>query len=154
MSITSPARSILKPARIIASPRIRTLPTTSPLGQRKMSDAPTFGYSERQPTTEEKELIDDFLKLCTCSSRSGGLRLLPRLRLVDQLKPVSSAYARYSPSATFHDPIGLAKGLEAVVSVLVQSALSVLTTATEGAIQQCARHCPTPPHTRGVADTP
>ncbi|GFZ46906.1 hypothetical protein JCM24511_04126 [Saitozyma sp. JCM 24511] len=60
-----------------------------------MSDAPTFGYSERQPTTEEKELIDDVLKLY-------------------QLKPVSAAYARYSPSATFHDPIGLAKGLEAV----------------------------------------
>lgn len=34
----------------------------------------------------------------------------------DQLKPVSSAYARYSPDAVFHDPIGLAKGLEAVVS--------------------------------------
>lgn len=33
----------------------------------------------------------------------------------DQLKPVSSAYARYAPEATFHDPIGLANGLEAVV---------------------------------------
>lgn len=68
MSITSPARSILKPARILASPRNRTLPTTPPLGRRKMSDAPTFGYSERQPTTEEKELIDDVLKLCGCGS--------------------------------------------------------------------------------------
>ena len=36
----------------------------------------------------------------------------------DQLKPVSSAYARYSPDATFHDPIGLAKGLESVVCLL------------------------------------
>lgn len=35
---------------------------------------------------------------------------------VDQLKPISSAYARYAPEATFHDPIGLANGLEAVVS--------------------------------------
>jgi hypothetical protein len=32
------------------------------------------------------------------------------------LKPISSAYARYAPTATFHDPIGLANGLEAVVS--------------------------------------
>jgi hypothetical protein len=36
--------------------------------------------------------------------------------MVDQLKPISSAYARYAPTATFHDPIGLANGLEAVVS--------------------------------------
>jgi len=36
--------------------------------------------------------------------------------MTDQLKPISSAYARYAPSATFHDPIGLAEGLEAVVS--------------------------------------
>lgn len=35
----------------------------------------------------------------------------------DQLKPISSAYARYAPEATFHDPIGIAKGLEAVVRV-------------------------------------
>jgi hypothetical protein len=34
---------------------------------------------------------------------------------IDQLKPISSAYARYAPEATFHDPIGLANGLEAVV---------------------------------------
>jgi hypothetical protein len=31
------------------------------------------------------------------------------------LKPVSQAYEHYSPEATFHDPIGLAKGLDAVV---------------------------------------
>ena len=37
---------------------------------------------------------------------------------IDQLKPISSAYARYAPTATFHDPIGLANGLEAVVSYL------------------------------------
>jgi len=36
----------------------------------------------------------------------------------DQLKPISSAYARYSPSATFHDPIGLAEGLESIVRYL------------------------------------
>ena len=34
---------------------------------------------------------------------------------VDQLNPVSSAYARYAPNAQFHDPIGLAQGLESVV---------------------------------------
>jgi hypothetical protein len=67
--------------------------------------------------------------------------LLPRSRLVDQLKPVSAAYARYSPSATFHDPIGLAKGLEAVVSVLVPLTHLELTSAAEGAIQQFVRHC-------------
>ena len=37
-------------------------------------------------------------------------------RCTDQLNPISAAYAHYSPEATFHDPIGLAKGLEAVVS--------------------------------------
>jgi hypothetical protein len=39
--------------------------------------------------------------------------------MVDQLKPISSAYARYAPTATFHDPIGLANGLEAVVRLLL-----------------------------------
>jgi hypothetical protein len=33
---------------------------------------------------------------------------------VDQLQPTSAVYARYSPDAQFHDPIGLAKGLDAV----------------------------------------
>jgi hypothetical protein len=32
----------------------------------------------------------------------------------DQLKPVSASYARYAPDATFHDPIGIANGLESV----------------------------------------
>jgi hypothetical protein len=32
----------------------------------------------------------------------------------DQLQPTSAVYARYSPDATFHDPIGLAQGLDAV----------------------------------------
>ncbi|WWC88987.1 uncharacterized protein L201_003903 [Kwoniella dendrophila CBS 6074] len=58
---------------------------------------PNFGFKERQPTSEEKALVDDVLQLY-------------------QLNPVSSAYARYDESAQFHDPIGLAKGLDAVKS--------------------------------------
>jgi len=34
----------------------------------------------------------------------------------DQLRPITSAYARYAPNARFHDPVGIANGLESVVS--------------------------------------
>ncbi|KAI5451332.1 hypothetical protein NCC49_001926 [Naganishia albida] len=60
-------------------------------------NAPTFGMQERQPTAEEKALIDDVLQLY-------------------QLNPVSSAYAHYDQSAVFSDPIGIAEGLEKVKS--------------------------------------
>ncbi|RXK35580.1 hypothetical protein M231_07165 [Tremella mesenterica] len=59
------------------------------------SQVPTFGFSERKPSGEEAALIQDVLKLY-------------------QLQPVSAAYARYDQKATFHDPIGLAEGLESV----------------------------------------
>ncbi|GHJ89373.1 hypothetical protein NliqN6_5775 [Naganishia liquefaciens] len=60
-------------------------------------NAPTFGLQERQPTDEEKALIDDVLQLY-------------------QLNPVSSAYAHYDKSAVFSDPIGIAEGLEKLKS--------------------------------------
>ncbi|KAK8864703.1 hypothetical protein IAR55_001955 [Kwoniella newhampshirensis] len=59
------------------------------------AEVPNFGFKERTPTSEEQGLIDDVLQLY-------------------QLHPVSSAYARYDPSATFHDPVGIADGLDAV----------------------------------------
>ncbi len=36
--------------------------------------------------------------------------------VLDQLNPISAAYARYSPQATFHDPVSIAEGLESIVS--------------------------------------
>ena len=77
------------------------------------TSAPNFNFPEKQPSAEEKALIDDVLQLCEWSASP---RRTCAYDCVDQLKPVSSAYARYSPDAVFHDPIGLAKGLEAVVS--------------------------------------
>ncbi|WVR06762.1 hypothetical protein IAU60_003797 [Kwoniella sp. DSM 27419] len=59
------------------------------------STTPDFGFKERTPSSEEQALIDDVLKLY-------------------QLNPVTAAYARYDANAQFHDPIGLAKGLEAI----------------------------------------
>ncbi|WWC62228.1 uncharacterized protein I303_104824 [Kwoniella dejecticola CBS 10117] len=59
------------------------------------STTPNFGFKERQPTASEQALVDDVLQLY-------------------QLNPISSAYARYDTNAQFHDPIGLAKGLEAI----------------------------------------
>ncbi|KAK6909848.1 hypothetical protein I204_04763 [Kwoniella mangroviensis CBS 8886] len=56
---------------------------------------PTFGFKERQPSAEEQALVDDVLQLY-------------------QLNPISSAYARYDTNAQFHDPIGLAKGLDSI----------------------------------------
>lgn len=74
-------------------------PSTNTLGSqvqiRKMSSVPTFGFSTREPSEEEKAIVNDVLKLY-------------------QLHPDSAAYSRYAPDATFHDPIGLAEGLEAV----------------------------------------
>jgi len=60
-----------------------------------MSSIPTFDMPERQPSAEEKAMIEDVLNLY-------------------QLNPISAAYAHYAPEATFHDPIGIANGLEAI----------------------------------------
>ncbi|OCF43052.1 hypothetical protein I317_03146 [Kwoniella heveanensis CBS 569] len=59
------------------------------------AETPNFGFKERTPTASEQALIDDVLQLY-------------------QLNPVSAAYARYDTNAQFHDPIGLAKGLDAI----------------------------------------
>ncbi|KAK1923969.1 hypothetical protein DB88DRAFT_488642 [Papiliotrema laurentii] len=95
MSVFAPARTALHSSHRIINPARSNLSRPVVLHRTKMSSVPTFNFAERQPTPEEKALIDDVLQLY-------------------QLKPVSSAYARYSPDATFHDPIGLAKGLESV----------------------------------------
>ena len=77
-------------------------------------------------------MIQDVLKLCELQLASShhfrrgevehlSLRSIDTLgetvdeaQPVDKLEPVSSAYARYAPDASFHDPIGIANGLEAV----------------------------------------
>ena len=104
MSIIQPARTALYSTSRIINPARNNLTRTPILNKAKMSSVPTFNFTERQPTSDEKALIDDVLPTCQWTLNK------------DQLKPVSSAYARYSPDATFHDPIGLAKGLESVVS--------------------------------------
>lgn len=58
--------------------------------------APNFkGYPSREPSTEEKQFLDDVLQLY-------------------RLNPVSSAYARYDSKAVFSDPVSIAEGLESV----------------------------------------
>ncbi|EIW65968.1 hypothetical protein TREMEDRAFT_66057 [Tremella mesenterica DSM 1558] len=94
-----PSKVLLQP-RVLSSPltlRPRPVLTLPKFIYRAMSQAqvPTFGFSERKPSGEEAALIQDVLKLY-------------------QLQPVSAAYARYDQKATFHDPIGLAEGLESV----------------------------------------
>lgn len=86
------------------------------------SQAPNFNFPEKKASSEEKALIDDVLKLCTFSFLPWNSNLecdvvdVSTDPLVDQLNPVSAAYARYSPDATFHDPVSIAKGLDSIVS--------------------------------------
>lgn len=53
--------------------------------------------STRQPSAEEKKIIDDVLDLY-------------------QLKPSEQAYSHYAETAVFHDPVSIAKGLESIKS--------------------------------------
>ncbi|WWC94443.1 hypothetical protein V866_001289 [Kwoniella sp. B9012] len=76
-------------------PAIAKTPSTVFIRMSSTESTPTFGFKERQPSSEEQALVDDVLQLY-------------------QLNPISSAYARYDTNAQFHDPIGLAKGLEAI----------------------------------------
>ena len=45
---------------------------------------------------------------------------------LDQLKPTSAVYARYAPDSQFHDPIGLAKGLDAIKAQFNGMSLHIL----------------------------
>ncbi|KAL9585519.1 MAG: hypothetical protein Q9212_001472 [Teloschistes hypoglaucus] len=54
-------------------------------------------HATRQPSQNEKQLIDDIL-------------------LLYQLKPSEQAYAHYAPSAVFHDPVSIAQGLDSIKS--------------------------------------
>lgn len=149
MSRVLQSAKVLKPATVLrpnTSPILFNTTTSTKTQVRKMSatgaydtagfQVPLFGKTERQPTPEEKALVDDVLNLCgcwvhfpfaalpprapDCSKKDSLLRSIGTLDTAnsfpDQLNPISAAYARYAPSATFHDPIGLANGLEAVVS--------------------------------------
>lgn len=49
---------------ITASKLLRHQPTVSRLQLRTMVSVPLFGMKERQPTADEKALIDDVLQLC------------------------------------------------------------------------------------------
>ncbi|ORX35597.1 hypothetical protein BD324DRAFT_630799 [Kockovaella imperatae] len=93
MSITRTATRSARPLQLFYTP-LRTQSfnmSSTTAGQ----DTPTFGLKERQPSTEEKQLIDDVLQLY-------------------KLNPISSAYARYAENAKFHDPIGIAEGLNSI----------------------------------------
>ena len=54
-------------------------------------------HVSRTPTASERQLIDDIL-------------------LLYQLKPSEQAYSHYAPTAVFHDPVSIAKGLDSVKS--------------------------------------
>ncbi|WWD03214.1 hypothetical protein V865_001265 [Kwoniella europaea PYCC6329] len=82
-------------SKSLRAPTIAKTPSTVFIRMSSTEPTPTFGFKERQPSAEEQALVDDVLQLY-------------------QLNPISSAYARYDTNAQFHDPIGLAKGLEAI----------------------------------------
>ena len=50
----------------------------------------------REPTTNEKRIIDDVL--------------------LYQLKPSEAAYSHYTPQSVFHDPVNIAEGLGSIKS--------------------------------------
>lgn len=54
-------------------------------------------HATREPTTNEKRIIDDVL-------------------LLYQLKPSEEAYSHYTPEAVFHDPVSIAEGIESIRS--------------------------------------
>lgn len=54
-------------------------------------------HATREPTTNEKRIIDDVL-------------------LLYQLKPSETAYSHYTPTAVFHDPVSIAEGLDSIRS--------------------------------------
>lgn len=54
-------------------------------------------HATRPATVKEKRLIDDIL-------------------LLYQLKPSETAYANYTPTAVFHDPVSIAKGIDSIRS--------------------------------------
>lgn len=64
MSVVSPTRTALQPARILNTARTNLI---RPTQFAKMSSAPNFNFPERQATSEEKALIDDVLQLCKWS---------------------------------------------------------------------------------------
>lgn len=102
-----------------------------------MTSVPTFGFPERQPTTEEKALVDDVLNLCEWLSNEA---LLAVLILVDQLNPITAAYARYSNTARFSDPVSIADGLESIVRYVAQSSRTTLRlSSAESPVQRDAR---------------
>ena len=66
---------------------LNTMTTTSSAGT----------HASRTPSVEEKQLIDDVLKLY-------------------QLSPSEKAYGHYAPTAVFHDPISIAEGIDSIRS--------------------------------------
>jgi hypothetical protein len=54
-------------------------------------------HATRQPSLQEKEVVDDILCLY-------------------QLKPSDQAYSHYAENAVFHDPVSIARGLDSIKS--------------------------------------
>ncbi|MCJ1392374.1 hypothetical protein MMC18_005241 [Xylographa bjoerkii] len=66
------------------------MPTTS-------ANHDTKTLPSRAPTPEERTIIDEVLSLY-------------------QARPTDQSYAHYSPTAVFHDPVSIAKGLDSIKS--------------------------------------
>ena len=62
-----------------------------------MTSSSVSTHATRTPSPSEQQVIDDIL-------------------LLYQLKPTEKAYAHYSPSAVFHDPVSIAEGLDSIRS--------------------------------------
>ena len=71
MSVVSPTRTILQPARVLSTTARLTRPTALTSKAKMSSDStatPNFNFPERQATPDEKALIDDVLQLCASPS--------------------------------------------------------------------------------------
>ena len=72
MSVVSPTRTILQPARVLSTTTTRLTRPTALTSKAKMSSdstaTPNFNFPERQATPDEKALIDDVLQLCASPS--------------------------------------------------------------------------------------
>jgi hypothetical protein len=77
--------------------RAKPLFSVTLLGMSGITESNAGVHAIRQPSNQEKQLIDDVLCLY-------------------QLKPSHQAYSHYAENAVFHDPMSIARGLDSIKS--------------------------------------
>ena len=80
-----------------ASPLRKAMSSSTQQPTDKQGHPDTKSLPSRAPSAQEKQLIDDILELYKCN-------------------PSEKSYSHYAPSAVFHDPVSIAKGLGSIKS--------------------------------------